>query len=71
MENDKAGKIPKFGLGQQVIRIVDDKKGKILEIIKSSSPSLDDYFYYLLKYDEGEGEGNDGTGYWSENCLSN
>ncbi len=56
-----------FKVGQRVNRLQD--KGiigsVILEIVQ-----VNEEFVYHIQYDEGVLEGNDGTGWWPENCLS-
>jgi hypothetical protein len=56
---------PKFSVGQKVIRIVDNKSSVVLEVIAEEGVE----YSYLISYDEGATEGNDGTGYWTENSL--
>lgn len=58
---------PKFTVGQRVKRIEDRPSigATVLEFIETNETVI-----YKIAYDEGPSEGNDGTGWWSEDALS-
>lgn len=61
--------LPKFTIGQKVIRTNENAPAVVLSIETIPNNSSCKYVYNI-KYDEGPSLGNDGTGYWPENSLS-
>jgi hypothetical protein len=59
--------MPKFVVGQTVHRIQDNEPttATVLEVIDRIFGAI-----YKIQYEEGATEGNDGMGYWPENCLA-
>ena len=58
---------PKFKVGDRVKRLANKHivGAEILEVIITASRII-----YHIKYDEGPSFENDGTGYWTQECLN-
>ena len=61
----------KFTVGQRVKRIEDREivGAEVLEISTVIFMNETEYMY-KIKYDEGQSNGNDGTGFWPEHALT-
>ena len=62
----------KFSVGQKVIRIQDNepKAATVLQVIDNGVNSPFSRFCYQIQYNEGATDGNNGTGFWTENSLN-
>lgn len=61
--------LPLYKVNDRVRCKEEERSAVIIQIIKNNDSSDSSNYIYLLKYDEGETKGNNGTGYWSENSI--